>query len=101
VEVRHESFRVPEFVALLRKYGIATVLTDKAEFPEIADVTADFVYLRLQRSQEKEKTGYPPKELDGWAERARAWATGGSPRIRNRSPRRRRNRRSRVTCSSS
>ena len=35
VEVRHESFRVPEFVALLRKYGIATVLTDKAEFPEI------------------------------------------------------------------
>ena len=80
VEVRHESFRVPEFVALLRKYGIATVLTDKAEFPEIADVTADFVYLRLQRSQEKVATGYPPKELDAWAERARNWAAGGAPK---------------------
>ncbi len=80
VEVRHESFRVPEFVALLRKYGIATVLTDKAEFPEIPDVTADFVYLRLQRSQEKVATGYPPTELDAWAERARSWAAGGAPK---------------------
>ncbi|MEZ5830918.1 MAG: DUF72 domain-containing protein [Dongiaceae bacterium] len=77
VEVRHESFRVAEFIALLRKYGIATVLTDKAEFPEIPDVTAPFVYLRLQRSAEKVATGYPPKELDKWAERARAWAAGG------------------------
>jgi uncharacterized protein YecE (DUF72 family) len=79
VEVRHDSFRVPEFVALLRKYGIATVLTDKEEFPEIPDVTAPFVYLRLQRAAEKVATGYPPKDLDKWAERARAWAKGGAP----------------------
>ncbi len=79
VEVRHDSFRVPEFVALLRKYGIATVLTDKEAFPEIPDVTAPFVYLRLQRAAEKVATGYPPKELDKWAERARAWAKGGAP----------------------
>ncbi|HET6161924.1 MAG TPA: DUF72 domain-containing protein [Dongiaceae bacterium] len=79
VEVRHESFRVPEFVALLRKYGIATVLTDKEDFPHIPDVTSPFVYLRLQRSAEKVATGYPPKELDNWAERARAWAKGGEP----------------------
>lgn len=80
VEVRHESFRVPEFVALLRKYRIATVLTDKHEFPEIPDVTADFVYLRLQRSAEKVATGYPPTELDRWAERARSWISGGMPK---------------------
>jgi len=80
VEVRHESFRAPEFVTLLRKYGIATVLTDKAEFPEIPDVTAPFVYVRLQRSAEKVATGYPPKELDTWAERARAWAAGSAPK---------------------
>jgi uncharacterized protein YecE (DUF72 family) len=79
VEVRHDSFRVPEFVALLRKYGIATVLTDKEEFPQIPDVTAPFVYLRLQRAAEKVATGYPPKDLDTWAERARAWAKGGAP----------------------
>jgi uncharacterized protein YecE (DUF72 family) len=80
VEVRHESFRVPEFIALLRKYRIATVLTDKEEFPELPDVTADFVYLRLQRSAEKIETGYPPKELAKWAERSHAWATGGMPK---------------------
>ena len=79
VEVRHESFRVPEFVALLRKYGIATVLTDKEEFPEIPDLTAPFVYVRLQRSAERVETGYPPKELDQWAQRAQAWAKGGAP----------------------
>jgi len=80
VEVRHDSFRVPEFIALLRKYGIATVLTDKEGFPEIPDVTASFVYARLQRSAEKVATGYPPKELDKWAERAQAWAAGGAPK---------------------
>jgi uncharacterized protein YecE (DUF72 family) len=80
VEVRHDSFRVPEFIALLRKYGIATVLTDKEGFPEIPDVTASFVYVRLQRSAEKVATGYPPKELDKWAERVGAWATGGAPK---------------------
>lgn len=79
VEVRHDSFRVAEFVALLRKYQMAAVLTDKEGFPEIPDVTAPFVYVRLQRCAEKVETGYPPKALDQWAERARAWAKGGAP----------------------
>jgi len=80
VEVRHQSFRVPEFVALLRKYSVATVLTDKDSFPEIPDVTAPFVYARLQQAAEKIPTGYSPKELDLWAERAQAWAKGGAPK---------------------
>ncbi|HEX6117842.1 MAG TPA: DUF72 domain-containing protein [Dongiaceae bacterium] len=79
VEARHDSFRVPEFVALLRKHGIAVVLTDKEGFPEIPDVTAPFVYVRLQRCAEKVETGYPAKALDQWAERARIWAKGGAP----------------------
>ncbi len=57
VEVRHESFRVPEFVALLRRYRVAVVLTDKEGFPQIPDVTAPFVYARLQGASEKIKTG--------------------------------------------
>jgi uncharacterized protein YecE (DUF72 family) len=79
VEVRHDSFRVPEFVALLRRHGTAVVLTDKEGFPEIPDVTAPFVYVRLQRCAEKVEAGYPPKALDQWAERARTWAKGGAP----------------------
>jgi uncharacterized protein YecE (DUF72 family) len=79
VEVRHESFKVPEFVDLLREYEVGVVLTDKDEFPHIHDVTAPFVYARLQRSSESEKTGYPAKALDRWAERAKEWAAGGAP----------------------
>jgi uncharacterized protein YecE (DUF72 family) len=79
VEVRHESFRDPAFVSLLRTYGIATVLTDKDSFPEIPDVTAPFVYLRLQRASQSIKTGYTADALDSWAKRARTWAAGGLP----------------------
>ena len=79
VEVRHPSFRSPDFIALLRDYKVATVLTDKDSFPEIPDVTASFVYVRLQGALEKIETGYAPKELDLWAKRARLWSEGGTP----------------------
>ncbi|MCW6509899.1 DUF72 domain-containing protein [Lichenifustis flavocetrariae] len=80
VEVRHPSFRVPEFVALLRTYGVATVLTDKEEFPHIPDVTAPFVYARLQQASEACETGYAPAELQHWAERGGTFAAGGCPK---------------------
>jgi uncharacterized protein YecE (DUF72 family) len=79
VEVRHASFRVPAFVDLLRRHGIATVLTDKPGFPEIPDVTAAFVYVRLQAAAENLAAGYAPRALDTWARRAKAWAAGGAP----------------------
>lgn len=79
VEVRHDSFKVPEFIDLLRAHKVAVVLTDKDEFPHIHDVTAPFVYARLQRASEGEDTGYAPAALDQWAGRARAWAAGGAP----------------------
>jgi uncharacterized protein YecE (DUF72 family) len=84
VEVRHPSFRSPEFIALLREYKIACVLTDKETFPEIPDVTAPFVYARLQRASEKIETGYSPKALDEWVKRARLWAEGDAPDDLNR-----------------
>lgn len=79
VEVRHESFVVPEFVALLREHGVAVVYADSDEHPAIADVTADFVYARLQRTDEKQETGYAAAELDLWAARARLWEAGSAP----------------------
>jgi uncharacterized protein YecE (DUF72 family) len=45
----------------------------------LADVTSDFVYLRLERSSETIETGYTPTDLDRWAKRAKAWAEGGEP----------------------
>ncbi|WP_395673328.1 DUF72 domain-containing protein [Inquilinus sp.] len=79
VEVRHDSFRNPEFIDLLRAHKVAVVLTDKEGFPEIPDITAPFVYARLQRASEEIETGYAPKALDQWAKRAKAWAEGGAP----------------------
>ena len=77
LEVRHESFQTPEFVALARKHGHAIVLADHDSYPEIADLTADFVYLRLQRCREDVETGYPAEEIARWSARARRWSRGG------------------------
>jgi len=79
VEVRHDSFRVPEFVGLLRTCRIATVVTDGDTYPQIPDVTAPFVYARLQRTSEAVETGYPADALDAWTRRARVWSKGGVP----------------------
>jgi uncharacterized protein YecE (DUF72 family) len=77
VEVRHESFLVPEFVALARRFGVAIVLADSAKYPMIADVTADFIYARLQNAQSKVATGYTPAVLERWRKRAQTWHSGG------------------------
>ncbi|SHF16788.1 Uncharacterized conserved protein YecE, DUF72 family [Kaistia soli DSM 19436] len=79
VEVRHESFKSPEFVALARQYGVAIVLADSDHFPMIADPTADFVYARLQAASEDEAVGYSDAALDQWLDRAKAFAEGGFP----------------------
>lgn len=79
VEVRHASFRVPEFVAMAREYGVAVILDADGEYPQIADVTAPFVYVRIMGTSEDEALGYSPAALDAWAKRAREWAAGGSP----------------------
>ena len=80
VEVRHDSFKDKEFVALCRKHGVAIVFAADSEFPLIADVTADFVYARIMGTQAKEKLGYPPAMLKTWGQRAKDWAAGESPK---------------------
>lgn len=79
LEVRHDSFKDPRFIAMARDAGTAIVCADSDEHPQIADLTADFVYARLQRSREEVKTGYDDAALDRWAGVARTWAAGGRP----------------------
>jgi uncharacterized protein YecE (DUF72 family) len=76
LEARHESFRHPEFVALLRAHKVAVVTAGDSEYPQIADITAPFVYARIMGTTEKAKLGYQPAALDAWVERAQAWAAG-------------------------
>ena len=48
-------------------------------YPNIADVTADFIYARLQRGEDMVPTAYPPKQLHAWASRLQSWAKGQAP----------------------
>ena len=79
VEVRHGSFVTPDFVALAAKHNVAIVTAGDSKFPQIADATADFVYLRIMGTDEKHGKGYSEAELDAWAERAKTYAAGGVP----------------------
>jgi len=76
LEIRHDSFRDPNFIALLRRYRIALVVADTVEWPLLMDVTADFVYVRLHGSQQLYASGYGGRALDHWADRVRAWTSG-------------------------
>jgi uncharacterized protein YecE (DUF72 family) len=79
VEVRHNSFRTADFIALAREYGVAIVMAADSVYPQIADVTAPFVYARIMGTTEAQATGYAKSTIGTWVERARTWASGASP----------------------
>ncbi|MFB2552088.1 DUF72 domain-containing protein [Ensifer soli] len=79
VEVRHPSFQVPEFIALLARHNVAVVCADHADYPMLPDVTADFVYCRLQKGSDDVSTCYPEDDLAAWATRLKCYAGGGRP----------------------
>jgi uncharacterized protein YecE (DUF72 family) len=79
VEVRHDSFRTPEFITLARQYGVAVVMSVDSEYPLIVDTTAPFVYIRLMGTQRNEPLGYPAATLNLWAKRAKCLAKGATP----------------------
>ena len=79
MEVRHESFRVPEFVELLRKYDVAMVCADTVEWPRMMDVTSDFMYCRMHGPETLYEDGYDTKALNQWAGRVAEWARGKEP----------------------
>jgi uncharacterized protein YecE (DUF72 family) len=79
VEVRHASFCVPDFIRLLRKFDTPVVFSEHETYPAIADVTGDFLYLRLQKGDDSITTAYPENAITDWAARLRAWMAGRAP----------------------
>ena len=79
LEVRHESFMSVEYLALMRERNLPSVFTDSTEYPSFADLTGDFIYARLMRSESSVATGYSADALDDWAKRAQIWANGEQP----------------------
>lgn len=90
IEARHPSFCVPEFIDLARKHKVAIVFAESEDYPAIGDVTADFLYLRLQNTKDDVPDGYPPAALKAVASWARAWERGEEPddvpRVAGKSP---------------
>lgn len=92
IEVRHESFRTTEFVALARAHQVAIVVEGDSDFPLIADLTAPFVYARIMGTSAARRQGYDAPRLDLWARRALQWSKGSEPddlpRLSSNAPRR-------------
>ncbi|HWA28773.1 MAG TPA: DUF72 domain-containing protein [Lacunisphaera sp.] len=80
LEVRHKSFETPEFIAQLRRHGVALVVADTAgKWPFMEDITADFVYIRLHGDAELYVSGYTPEAIRSWARKIRIWRRGAQP----------------------
>ncbi|MCF6376159.1 DUF72 domain-containing protein [Nocardioides KLBMP 9356] len=78
LEVRHESFRTPEFCELLRAHDIGMVVADSAgTWPMFDEVTSDLAYVRLHGDEELYASGYSDEALDRWADKVRAWDADG------------------------
>ncbi len=79
LDVRHPSFLCSEYLALARRYKAGTVFTDSDDYPPCADVTGDFVYTRMMRTDASLPLGCTPETLDALAACGKAWRDGGEP----------------------
>ena len=79
LDVRHDSFKTPEYLALARRYRAATVFTDSDDYPSFADLTGDFVYTRMMRTDASLPEGCTPQTLDQLAACAQVWRDGAEP----------------------
>src|SRR5260221_1844713 len=76
IEVRHVSFRNPQFIDMLREHDVALVCADTVDWPRLMDITSDFIYCRLHGSEELYRSAYTDKALKTWATRVPAWSEG-------------------------
>lgn len=78
LEVRHDSFRSDEALALLESHGVAMVVADTAgKWPLIETSTTDFVYVRLHGDRALYVSGYSDQALDSWAAKILRWQRDG------------------------
>ena len=79
MDVRHDSFKCSEYLALARRHAVATVFTDSDDYPSFADITGPFVYTRMMRTQSALAEGCTAQALDQLAACGRAWREGREP----------------------
>ncbi len=76
IEARHPSFADPAWAALLQEAGIANAIVESGKHTLLGDLTAPFVYARLEQNSEAEPEGYASAALDLWADRIQRWSSG-------------------------
>ncbi len=76
LEVRNTGMVDEALVLAARAHGIALVIEDSVDAEPHGDLTADFVYVRIKRTQSRLTSGLPAPLQQAWAARARAWADG-------------------------
>ena len=78
LEPRHPGFTADAFTDLMRRQNAAIVVADAAgDWPNIEEVTTDFVYIRLHGDEELYTSGYTDDALDRWARKVRKWRKNG------------------------
>lgn len=76
-EFRHPSFQNKDFIEMLKGHNVAAVIADCAEkSPYFEDLTADFVYIRMQGDIPAFKKGYSDAALKQMAKRIKTWSSG-------------------------
>jgi len=76
IEVRHASFDVPEARQILAAHNVALVIADTPEQPG-RELTADFVYCRLQGPARPDASGYVAADIAAWAQQLSTWDKAG------------------------
>ncbi|MCU1549626.1 MAG: hypothetical protein JWR36_186 [Glaciihabitans sp.] len=77
LEPRHADFAAPAAAELCRSHDIGLVVADTAgKWPQIREITSDFVYVRLHGAEELYASGYTDVALDRWATDIRGWMNG-------------------------
>ncbi len=79
VDVRHPSFRCEAYLELLRRHGVTHVFTESDDYPAFADLSGDFVYARIMRTESTEARGLKPEVLASLADCAECWRQGREP----------------------
>ena len=78
LEVRHESFVVPEFEALLHRHDVAAVRNDAPKPWPVLDIASSSVaYARLHGHTRLYASRYSDAGLDGWAQWCERWLEAG------------------------
>lgn len=82
LEVRNETFRSAAVVDLLRRSGVALVMSHSAgTFPYFEELTSSLAYIRLHGSERLYVGSYNDADLDRWATKVTRWSQDHDVRV--------------------